>query len=314
MTVPIPFTVVGGFLGSGKTTLVNHLLRHAGGERITVLVNDFGDVAIDADLIEAHDGDTITLANGCICCSIGGELAGAIPTVLAARPRPDRILVEASGIAEPRRIAAYGTLPGLRPDGTLVLADAETVVARCADDRIGHQVRAQLAQADLIVLTKVDLLDDDEVAARRAWLAATFPGIGVVEARAGVVAPEALLGSGVGLDGSGPGAVPGDAPGDGAPHGFATCTFEAHDPIPRDELEAWLGALPPAVLRAKGLVRTVEASEVATIVQRVGARTRLTAGGPWTDPAVPGRIVLIAAEGELGEVTAPAPWHRRELR
>ncbi|MBU3751789.1 MAG: GTP-binding protein, partial [Mycobacterium sp.] len=105
MRPPIPVTVIGGYLGSGKTTLLNQALRQSGGQRITVLVNDFGTINIDGDLIAADDGDTITLTNGCVCCMIGSDLMTALWSVRDREDPPDHVIIEASGIADPAPIA-----------------------------------------------------------------------------------------------------------------------------------------------------------------------------------------------------------------
>ena len=124
---PLPVTVIAGYLGAGKTTLVNHLLRHAGGRRLSVLVNDFGKIAIDADLIAARDGDSMTLANGCVCCSIGGDLYRALTRALDRRPRADALVIEASGVAEPARLAEIARAePDLLLAGIVVLVDARS--------------------------------------------------------------------------------------------------------------------------------------------------------------------------------------------
>src|SRR5690606_2876151 len=104
----IPLTVLSGFLGSGKTTLLNNLLATTSGRRIAVLVNDFGPINIDARLISRHDGQTISLTNGCICCSIGSGLDAALIDVLERKPQPDWIVIEASGVSDPGRIADVG--------------------------------------------------------------------------------------------------------------------------------------------------------------------------------------------------------------
>ncbi len=117
----IPFSVIGGFLGAGKTTLLNHWLRHAQGQRLALLVNDFGAINIDADLIEAHAGDTIALTNGCVCCQIGDDLSLALLRVLDSARRFDAVIVEASGVADPGRIAQLGRAdPRLRLDAVIV--------------------------------------------------------------------------------------------------------------------------------------------------------------------------------------------------
>ena len=128
---PIPVTVIGGYLGSGKTTLVNHLLRTAAGRRIAVLVNEFGALPIDADLIEARDDTMIKLSGGCVCCSYGSDMMAALMDIQQLRPAPDHVLLEASGVALPGAVAqSVELLSGCRLDSTVVLADAETVEER----------------------------------------------------------------------------------------------------------------------------------------------------------------------------------------
>src|SRR6056300_490452 len=103
----VPITIIAGFLGTGKTGLLNHLLAHAEGRRLTALVNDFGALNIDSELIAAQNGNQISLANGCVCCSIGDDLTLALAQVMNQTPRPDHILIEASGVADPARIAGF---------------------------------------------------------------------------------------------------------------------------------------------------------------------------------------------------------------
>src|SRR5882762_6849257 len=135
----IPFTVIGGFLGAGKTTLLNRLLRQAGGRRFAVLVNDFGALDIDGGLVAEHGGDTVSLANGCLCCTIGDSL---VTTLMALLERPDRfdhVVVEASGVADPGRIADLAVLePRLTRDGVIVVVDAGEVRGRAADRSEEH--------------------------------------------------------------------------------------------------------------------------------------------------------------------------------
>jgi len=178
----LPVTVIGGYLGAGKTTLVNHLLAEAHGLRLAVLVNDFGEVNVDAALIAAHDGDTISLANGCLCCSLTNGFAQAIAKVLEHGDRLDAIVIEASGVAEPGKIAQYGQMYDLPLDGVITLADAERLREQAANKYVGETVLRQLQQADLVILNKVDCVSDEELAAVRGWLGAAAPGVPVMPA------------------------------------------------------------------------------------------------------------------------------------
>ena len=171
MSQPIPTIVIGGYLGAGKTTLVNHLLRTAAGRRIAVLVNDFGDLPIDADLIIGAEGGLVSLAGGCVCCTIGDDLIGTLEVLLGRQPRPDLLLIETSGVGLPGAVAQTASLlPDLILEGIVVLLDAETVQAAAGDRYLGDTVLRQMAQADLLLLNKTDLLEEADLARVRAWL------------------------------------------------------------------------------------------------------------------------------------------------
>lgn len=170
----IPVTLIGGYLGAGKTTLVNHLLRHAATKRLAVLVNEFGELPIDADLIEAQDGDIISLSGGCVCCSYGNDLISAVMDVVALEPAPDHILLEASGVALPGAIASsLSLLSSVSFDGLVVLADAETIRDRAKDKYMGDTIMRQLLDADLVFLNKADLVSAAHLAGTRDWLTHT---------------------------------------------------------------------------------------------------------------------------------------------
>ena len=160
----VPTTILGGYLGAGKTTLVNGLLRRAGGRRLAVLVNEFGELPIDEDLIEGREGNLLAISGGCVCCSYGSDLVAALLDLVARRPLPDHVVVETSGVALPGAVArSIGLVAELALDGVVVLADAETIVARASDRYLADTIARQVDAADLLVLTKLDLLDPAEI-------------------------------------------------------------------------------------------------------------------------------------------------------
>ena len=170
MSARVPMSVLGGFLGVGKTTLLNRILSGGHGVRYAVLVNDFGELAVDGGLVAAHDGETVTFANGCVCCSMGDDLVVTLDRLLHGDRPPEHILVEASGVADPRAIADVATLhPGLSRDLVVVLADVETVRERYGDHRLRDTVARQLAAADLLVLNKCDRVPAEAIGETESW-------------------------------------------------------------------------------------------------------------------------------------------------
>lgn len=153
----LPLTVLSGYLGAGKTTLINRLLAEDHGLRLLVIVNDFGAINIDAALIESSDDDTIALTNGCVCCTMGADLFMALGDALDRDPRPDHLIVEASGIADPAAIAnAAIAEPDLSYAGIVTLVDALNAPALLDDAQIAPQLEQQIRAADLVLLTKAD--------------------------------------------------------------------------------------------------------------------------------------------------------------
>ena len=265
----IPATVIGGYLGAGKTTLINNLLSTAHGRRLAVLVNDFGAVNIDRDLIARHDGDTIALSNGCVCCSIQDSLGEALDKVITLKP--DNIVIEASGVADPEKIAYYGQgWPGVRLDAVAVLADATNIRNRADDKYVGKLVQNQLDAGDILLLSKSDLISRDEQLSVRQWLAARTVNSPVVEMRHGSAPVDLLLETGAGRSAT---ALPDAAPGhDGL---FTSLVFEDQRPVDRAVLLNEMTNWPDAVLRAKGFVRFADDINHTYSLQRVGTRVSL---------------------------------------
>ena len=277
----IPFTVIGGFLGAGKTTLLNRLLRETVDRRFAVLVNDFGALDIDSRLVTAHGGDTLALANGCLCCTIGDSLVTTLLDLLELPDRFDHIVVEASGVADPGRIADLAALePRLQRDGVIVLVDAAEVRERAADRRLTDTIERQIRSADLLILNKVDLATDSEgdsggvpggdLEATRDWLCQQSPAP-IFEASHAAV-PLGLL---FGLDRLG---VTADAP---PPGGFASWSYSWREPVPRQALMDLLRDAQRGVLRAKGIVRFDDAPDRRSVIHLVGRRIEVRDEGPW---------------------------------
>ncbi len=156
----LPLTVISGYLGAGKTTLINRLLAEDHGLRLMVMVNDFGAINIDQALIESRGDDTIALTNGCVCCTMGADLFMALGDVLDREPRPDHLIIEASGIADPAAIAnAAIAEPDLSYAGIVSLVDAGNIDSLLTDDLIAPQVIQQITAADMVLITKTDAPD-----------------------------------------------------------------------------------------------------------------------------------------------------------
>jgi len=157
----IPLTVMSGYLGAGKTTLINRLLAEDHGMKILVMVNDFGSINVDEALIAQAGTDTLALTNGCVCCSMGADLYMAIGDVLKSKERPDHIVIEASGVADPAAIANVAKAePQLSYAGIVTLVDGLNGADLLADPIISAQVVQQIKVADLLLLTKTDILSE----------------------------------------------------------------------------------------------------------------------------------------------------------
>ena len=287
----VPFTMLGGYLGAGKTTIVNHIVGHAGGRRIVVLVNDIGAVNIDSTLIADHDGTTLSLTNGCVCCAIADDFARTLEQVRAMPEPPDHVLMELSGVGAPARVAPWASTAGFRLDGIVVVADADQIVGLATREYVGDTIGEQLAAADLVLLTKTDLATDGGVAGRS--LIGRYTPAPIIGVRDGVVDVDTVLGVGRGDVG-----LPAVAHRVG---GYGTAIIEIGS-LTVSELEQLLAALPAAVVRAKGLVRCRD-DEAPIEVHVVGTRRTVRRRPDLDASNAANALVLIRCE----ELTESSP-------
>ena len=327
----IPVTVITGFLGSGKTTLIRHLMQNANGRRLAVLVNEFGTVGVDGDILKScaipdcPAENIVELANGCICCTVADDFIPTIEALMALPVRPDHILIETSGLALPKPLLKAFDWPAIRSritvDGVIALADAEAVAAgrfaadeqavdaqRKADDSIDHETplsevfEDQIACADIILMSKADLAGETGLAAARKVIEAECPRtIPILSMSEGIVDPNVILGLNARAED--------DLDARPSHH-------DGHDDHEHDDFETIVVPMPevddPAslvtaierlaheqhILRVKGYV-AVTGKPMRLLVQAVGARVRHQYDRPWGSDSREGHLVVIAEHDHI---------------
>lgn len=313
---PIPITIVTGFLGAGKTTLLNRILRGDHGLRVAVLVNDFGAINIDAELIVGVEGETVSLANGCICCTIRDDLLRAVLHLIERDPRPEYILIETSGVSDPYAVAQSFFLPALRPyvraDSIITVVDAEQI-RDLTDDNAALAVD-QVSAADIVVLNKVDLVTPEQLQQVKNWIYDVTARARILEATFGQVPLELLLGVGefdveklarrqqrdVHTH-----EVHAHHAEDAHDHDhshdhslvFNTWHYKTDEPLVYEALCDAVDALPTTIFRAKGIVYLKEVPDRKALMHVVGRRAMLTIGEPWQTQKPRTQIVVIGSYG-----------------
>jgi len=276
VTSPVPFTVIGGFLGAGKTSLLNHLLAQSSGIRCAVLVNDFGDLNIDESLISSHDGQTISLANGCVCCSISNDFNQTVINLVKRIEEFDQVVVEASGVSEPDRIMDIARLdPELSPGGIVVLVDAAEVQNRSTDRYINNIVLKQLQTAELLIVNKTDLVSREKLAELEAWLEDVSPNAVRLNTSGGVVPVQMIFGEKIKSNGfsdkaDGETNRTEDSNYPHHNHQFKSLALNSSKQLNRKTFELWCEALPPSVIRGKGILYFGDVPGNSWVWQKVG--------------------------------------------
>lgn len=303
----VPVTIVTGFLGAGKTSLLNHILTGGHGRRIAVLVNDFGRVNIDAALIQNREGDVVSLENGCICCSLTDGLVAGVVRLIRREEPPEHILIETSGVSDPIEVATTFSDPELQPYAPLegIVTVVDTELAPTLEGEMAPLAQRQVMAADVAILNKIDLVDEDGRQRARAWVRQFSPHVRMLEVSHGRVPPELLFDLGGATQFQGVERHH-DHHHDRPP--FDTYTFESDQPLQVQQLHAVLSRLPQTIFRAKGLLNLVEKPDHPCILQSTGRRATLTVGQPWGDRTPRTQIVFI---GSLGGVDGD--WLKAQL-
>ena len=322
----LPVTVITGFLGAGKTTLVRHLIQNPQGKRLAVIVNEFGDVGVDGEILKScaipdcPAENIMELSNGCICCTVADDFIPTIEALMALDPRPDHILIETSGLALPKPLLKAFDWPDIRSkitvDGVIALADAEAVAdgrfapnvaavdaQREADDLLDHETplsevfEDQISCADIILLTKTDLAGPEGIAKARAVIEAESPRpIPIIEVSEGIVDPRVILGlESAAEDDMDARPSHHDGADDHEHDDFESIVVEIPEIADPAELVAKIEALAKDqnILRVKGYA-AVTGKPMRLLVQAVGARVRQQYDQPWGASPRRGRLVVIA--------------------
>lgn len=295
--MPVPVLLVAGFLGAGKTTVINHLLTAPHGKRLAAVVNDFGAINIDAELLAGNAEGMVALQNGCICCTLQGDLLRTLSLLLRRDPAPEGIVIETSGVSDPAEIVRSLLDPVIwreaALEAVLCVADAQALAERPAmlDDAL---LLSQLRAGDIILMNKADTVSAGQRAAVRDRLSRLLPGRTVLETRQGDV-PAGLFFSDEALAPPARAMPPASR---FATPGFESLSWTADRPLSLPRFQGAVGRLAPLLVRAKGILR-FEGQDRPMLFQMVGQRATFGAAPASPPEAAPVRLVLIAEIGRL---------------
>jgi len=340
----IPVSVITGFLGAGKTTLVRHVLGHAKGKRLALIINEFGDIGVDKSVLAAcgeetcREEDMIELANGCICCTVAEDFIPTITELLSRPDRPDHIIIETSGLALPQPLIRAFNWPeiksGVTIDGVVTVVDAAALAEgrfaadeaavdaqRRADQMLDHLTPLgelftdQLVAADLLVINKTDLLAEADLAAVETELRQKMrPGTGIVRAANGHVDVEALLGLGLATEDN----LAGRDSAHELEHGGEGHEHDDFDSfsirLPAVTRERLLGAIETTirehdVLRLKGFA-AIPGSAMRLSIQAVGPRVSAYFDRPWAPGETQETALVVIGESPLNRDAITASLRR----